>query len=107
MNNVSFVTPPSLNILQACYFGIAGVMVLEYNASVKIILQGTNVLAADNHPIHLHGYSFYVVGWGQRILTPLRILQDMISLIHTRRLRLEFRIMDGQRSDSEQITLDG
>jgi laccase len=40
------------------------VRVLEYNASVEIILQGTNVLAADNHPIHLHGYSFYVVGWG-------------------------------------------
>jgi laccase len=40
------------------------VRVLKYNASVEIILQGTNVLAADNHPIHLHGYSFYVVGWG-------------------------------------------
>jgi laccase len=31
------------------------VRVLEYNASVEIILQGTDVLAADNHPIHLHG----------------------------------------------------
>ncbi|KAJ7968161.1 Laccase [Quillaja saponaria] len=40
------------------------VLVLEYNASVELILQGTNVLASDNHPIHLHGYSFYVVGWG-------------------------------------------
>uniref|UniRef100_A0A9I9DIX1 Laccase n=1 Tax=Cucumis melo TaxID=3656 RepID=A0A9I9DIX1_CUCME len=40
------------------------VMVLEYNASVELILQGTNVLASDNHPVHLHGYSFYVVGWG-------------------------------------------
>jgi len=88
MNSISFVTPPSLDILQAYYYGVAGVFernfphkppnefnytaenlpanlltpsfgtevrVLEYNASVEIILQGTNVLAADNHPIHLHG----------------------------------------------------
>ncbi|KAM1204121.1 hypothetical protein ACFX2J_019853 [Malus domestica] len=40
------------------------VVVLEYNASVELVLQGTNVLASDNHPVHLHGYSFYVVGWG-------------------------------------------
>lgn len=39
-------------------------LVLEYNAGVELILQGTNVLASDNHPIHLHGYGFYVVGWG-------------------------------------------
>lgn len=39
-------------------------VVLEYNASVELVLQGTNVLASDNHPVHLHGYSFYVVGWG-------------------------------------------
>ncbi|PIN11709.1 Multicopper oxidase [Handroanthus impetiginosus] len=39
-------------------------LVLEYNASVELILQGTNVLASDNHPVHLHGYGFYVVGWG-------------------------------------------
>ncbi|XP_042493059.1 laccase-14 [Macadamia integrifolia] len=40
------------------------VKILEYNSSVELILQGTNVLASDNHPIHIHGYSFYVVGWG-------------------------------------------
>ncbi|KAK4491223.1 hypothetical protein RD792_001956, partial [Penstemon davidsonii] len=39
-------------------------LLLEYNSSVELILQGTNVLASDNHPIHLHGYGFYVVGWG-------------------------------------------
>ncbi|KAF5743929.1 laccase family protein [Tripterygium wilfordii] len=96
LNNVSFVTP-SIDILQAYYYGVKGVfendfpinpphefnytgddlpenlltpefgtkvVVLEYNTSVELILQGTNVLASDNHPIHLHGYSFYVVGWG-------------------------------------------
>ncbi|KAH7518544.1 hypothetical protein FEM48_Zijuj09G0182800 [Ziziphus jujuba var. spinosa] len=40
------------------------VLILEYNASVELILQGTNVLASDNHLVHLHGYSFHVVGWG-------------------------------------------
>ncbi|XP_022748832.1 laccase-14-like [Durio zibethinus] len=40
------------------------VLVLEYNCSVELIFQGTNVLASDNHPVHLHGYSFYVVGRG-------------------------------------------
>ncbi|KAK1266752.1 Laccase-14 [Acorus gramineus] len=38
--------------------------VLEYGTSVEVVLQGTNVLAGDNHPVHLHGYSFYTVGWG-------------------------------------------
>ncbi|KAL8521066.1 hypothetical protein ACS0TY_011566 [Phlomoides rotata] len=39
-------------------------LVLKYNASVEMVLQGTNILASDNHPMHLHGYGFYVVGWG-------------------------------------------
>jgi hypothetical protein len=42
-----------------------------------------------------------------RILTPIRILQDIISLIRLRRLQLEFLMMDGQRSDLEQITFGG
>ncbi|MED6174125.1 hypothetical protein PIB30_065885 [Stylosanthes scabra] len=40
------------------------VLVLEYNASVEVVLQGTRVVVGDNHPVHFHGYSFYVVGWG-------------------------------------------
>ncbi|KAL7208359.1 hypothetical protein ACSBR1_030168 [Camellia fascicularis] len=41
------------------------VKVLKYNASVEIVFQGTNVLSsAENHPMHLHGFSFYVVGSG-------------------------------------------
>ncbi|GMH20676.1 hypothetical protein Nepgr_022517 [Nepenthes gracilis] len=39
--------------------------VLEYNSTVEIVFQGTNVLnSSENHPMHLHGFSFYVVGWG-------------------------------------------
>ncbi|KAI9177036.1 hypothetical protein LWI28_023099 [Acer negundo] len=40
------------------------VRVVEYNSTVEIVLQGTNLLAGTDHPMHLHGYSFYVVGWG-------------------------------------------
>ncbi|XP_048326991.1 laccase-15 [Ziziphus jujuba] len=40
------------------------VKVLEYNSTVEIVFQGTNLVAGDYHPMHLHGYSFYVVGWG-------------------------------------------
>nr|QWT83288.1 multicopper oxidase [Toona sinensis] len=40
------------------------VKVLEYNSTVEIVFQGTNLIAGTDHPMHLHGYSFYVVGWG-------------------------------------------
>lgn len=37
---------------------------VEYNTSIEVVFQGTNQLAAENHPMHLHGQSFYVVGRG-------------------------------------------
>ncbi|KAK6940094.1 Multicopper oxidase, type 1 [Dillenia turbinata] len=40
------------------------VRVLDYNSTVEIVLQGTSVVSGGDHPMHLHGYSFYVVGWG-------------------------------------------
>ncbi|RDX67257.1 Laccase-14, partial [Mucuna pruriens] len=52
--------PPILNTPSVA----TEVNVLEYNSTVEIVLQGTNLLAGTEHPIHLHGYSFYVVGWG-------------------------------------------
>ncbi|KAG6676602.1 laccase-14-like isoform X2 [Carya illinoinensis] len=39
------------------------ILMIEYNRSVEIVFQGTN-LGAENHPMHLHGYSFYVVATG-------------------------------------------
>ncbi|KAJ6297363.1 hypothetical protein OIU78_022993 [Salix suchowensis] len=41
------------------------VTMLNYGESVEIVFQGTNLLAAMNHPIHLHGFSFYLVGTGK------------------------------------------
>ena len=40
------------------------VMTLEYNQTVQIVLQNVNVWGLDNHPFHLHGHVFYVVGRG-------------------------------------------
>lgn len=40
------------------------VKVLEYNATVELVMQGTNLVAGTEHPMHLHGHNFYVVGWG-------------------------------------------
>lgn len=41
------------------------VKVLNFNESVEIVFQGTNILdAAEAHPMHVHGYGFYVVGSG-------------------------------------------
>ncbi|XP_057490357.1 laccase-15-like [Actinidia eriantha] len=37
---------------------------LKFSATVEIVLQGTNLVAPIDHPMHLHGYSFYVVGLG-------------------------------------------
>ncbi|CAH2062688.1 unnamed protein product [Thlaspi arvense] len=43
----------------------ARVNVLEYNTTVELVLQGTNVLSGpENHPMHLHGFGFYFVGSG-------------------------------------------
>ncbi|KAK4390173.1 Laccase-15 [Sesamum angolense] len=38
--------------------------VLRFNSNIEIVFQGTNLVAGIDHPMHLHGFSFYVVGWG-------------------------------------------
>lgn len=38
--------------------------VLEYGSRVQLILQNTGTVNTENHPIHIHGYSFYVIGYG-------------------------------------------
>ncbi|KAG5246093.1 laccase [Salix suchowensis] len=97
VNNISFQTPTSMDVLRAYYNQINGVYgdnfpdrppvffdftadsipliyetptkgtevrVLKYNSTVEIVFQGTNVAAGTEHPMHVHGTSFYVVGWG-------------------------------------------
>lgn len=37
---------------------------LPYNATVQLVLQDTGIIAPENHPIHLHGFNFFIVGRG-------------------------------------------
>ncbi|XP_028792708.1 laccase-5 [Neltuma alba] len=96
MNNVSFVLPNNISILQAHHHGIPGVFTsdfpakppvkfdytgnvsrslwqpvpgtkvykLKFGSRVQIVLQDTSIVTPENHPIHLHGYDFYIVAQG-------------------------------------------
>ncbi|KAH6765714.1 laccase 3 [Perilla frutescens var. hirtella] len=96
MNNVSFVLPRTISLLQAYYQNIPGIYTtdfppspplkfdytgnvsralwqpgsgtklykLEFGSSVQIVLQDTAIVTTEDHPIHLHGYHFFVVGQG-------------------------------------------
>lgn len=98
MNNISFVEPNTVDILEAYYYYINGVFkkgfpnsppyvfnftaqglplilqtpkrgtkvkVLEYGSDMEVVFQNTNlVLGGLDHPIHLHGHDFHIVGIG-------------------------------------------
>ncbi|CBI30530.3 unnamed protein product, partial [Vitis vinifera] len=53
-------TPPS-NILVNSG---TKVVVLPFNTRVELVLQDTSIIGAESHPLHLHGFNFYVVGQG-------------------------------------------
>jgi laccase len=40
------------------------VLVLPFNTSVELVMQDTSILGAESHPLHIHGYNFFVVGRG-------------------------------------------
>ncbi|XP_062022140.1 laccase-15-like [Rosa rugosa] len=97
MNNISFVGPDTVDILEAYYYYINGVFnkgfpdsppyvfnftaqdlplilqipkrgtkvkILEYGTDVEVVYQNTNLVAGLDHPMHLHGYDFHIVGNG-------------------------------------------
>ncbi|KAL8094241.1 laccase-7 [Apium graveolens] len=37
---------------------------LKFNSTVEIVLQNTALISIENHPIHLHGFNFYVLAQG-------------------------------------------
>ncbi|KAL8526791.1 hypothetical protein ACS0TY_015853 [Phlomoides rotata] len=37
---------------------------VKFNATVEVVLQNTALLGVENHPIHLHGFNFYVLAQG-------------------------------------------
>ncbi|CAN1325666.1 LAC12 [Linum perenne] len=96
MNNVSFVLPSNVSLLQAHKLNVRGVFTsdfpanppqvfdytgnvsrslwqpisgtklyrLKYGSRVQVVLQGTSIVTPENHPIHLHGYDFYIIAEG-------------------------------------------
>jgi laccase len=40
------------------------VVPLAFNASVELVMQGTTIQGAESHPLHMHGFNFFVVGQG-------------------------------------------
>ena len=40
------------------------VKIIEYGKRVEIVFQGTSIGNPENHPMHLHGFSFYLLGTG-------------------------------------------
>jgi laccase len=45
---------------------------LKYGSRVQIVLQDTSIVTTEDHPMHLHGYHFYVVGSGFGNFNPTR-----------------------------------
>ncbi|CAM0145679.1 unnamed protein product [Urochloa decumbens] len=54
------------NVSRALWQPVPGTKVykLKYGAAVQVVLQGTNIFAGENHPIHIHGYDFYILAQG-------------------------------------------
>ncbi|KAH6802257.1 laccase 12 [Perilla frutescens var. frutescens] len=54
------------NVSRSLWQPIPGTKVyrLKYGETVQLVLQGTSIFTAENHPIHLHGYDFYILAEG-------------------------------------------
>ncbi|XP_020586605.1 laccase-17-like [Phalaenopsis equestris] len=48
------------------------VEVLKFNTSVEVVLQDTSIQGIESHPLHLHGFNFFVVGQGSGNYDPMR-----------------------------------
>ncbi|KAI3749841.1 hypothetical protein L2E82_20458 [Cichorium intybus] len=104
MNNVSFVLPNRVSLLQAYTQKIPNIYTpdfppvpplqfdytgnvprglwqpvkgtklykLKFGSSVQIVLQDTSIFSTEDHPVHLHGYHFYIVGQGFGNFNPSR-----------------------------------
>ncbi|OMO75900.1 Multicopper oxidase, type 1 [Corchorus olitorius] len=54
------------NVSRSLFQPVAGTKLykLKYGSSVQIVLQDTSIVTPENHPIHLHGYDFYIIAEG-------------------------------------------
>ncbi|KAI8556799.1 hypothetical protein RHMOL_Rhmol05G0283500 [Rhododendron molle] len=54
---------------------------LKYNSTVQIVFQNTALVGQQSHPVHLHGFNFYVLAQGFGNYDPV-IGQKMFNLIN-------------------------
>ena len=54
------------NVSRSLFQPVAGTKLynLKYGSRVQIVLQDTSIVTPENHPIHLHGYDFYIIAQG-------------------------------------------
>ncbi|KAJ0630503.1 putative laccase [Helianthus annuus] len=81
INNRSFVLPTGVSLLEAFYRNISGVyttdfpnqppLIFDYmnisnsfNQNLLMTPKSTTLIGIENHPIHLHGFNFYVLAQG-------------------------------------------
>ncbi|KAK8464950.1 hypothetical protein PHAVU_010G115300 [Phaseolus vulgaris] len=55
------------------------IKVLKYGSRVQLILQDTGIVNTENHPMHFHGHSFYVVGYGTGNYNPLTAQFNLVD----------------------------
>ncbi|PWA76950.1 laccase [Artemisia annua] len=72
---------------------------LKFGSCVQIILQDTSIFSTEDHPVHLHGYHFYIVGQGFGVLIRHEILLTLILLIHHKGIQSMLQLEDGVPSD--------
>ncbi|KAG9447508.1 hypothetical protein H6P81_013636 [Aristolochia fimbriata] len=56
-------TSPGLDSNMNSEFGTK-LLVVPYGATLEFVLQDTGFINVENHPIHIHGHNFFVVGTG-------------------------------------------
>ncbi|CDY11215.1 BnaA03g00510D [Brassica napus] len=93
-NNRTFVMPETISLQEAYFYNISGVYTddfpdqppmkfdyanfstsiktLKFNSTVEIIVQNTGIISPESHPMHLHGFNFYVLGYGFGNYDPIR-----------------------------------
>nr|CAD1844524.1 unnamed protein product [Ananas comosus var. bracteatus] len=74
------------------------VYVLDYGSRVQLVFQDTGTVTTENHPIHLHGYSFYVVGYGTGNYNPSTAKLNLVDPPYMNTIGVP--VGDGQQSDS-------
>ncbi|KAF5200188.1 Laccase-5, partial [Thalictrum thalictroides] len=54
------------NVSRALWSPVRGTRLykLKYGSTVQIVLQDTTIVTGENHPIHIHGYDFYILAEG-------------------------------------------